>query len=123
MRACDWQVCPTVTSDSVLAEESLFVVRDWLPAAWEGVNVSVPVRAAHGAPVSWVDVSIRRVASGKTITVANCPLSSLRIEAWLEGHALAAASPPGYSVDEADRVAWSWEGRDGARGASVTLTW
>ena len=22
MRACDWQVCPTVTSDSVLAEES-----------------------------------------------------------------------------------------------------
>ena len=43
MRACDWQVCPTVTSDSVLAEESerFFVNRDrGTDACPDGIEMS-----------------------------------------------------------------------------------
>jgi len=101
--------------------DQTLTVCDNMPEQWESMEVRIPVEL--NGSVRWPRITYQRFAEAdaveKTISVQQSPLSSVKIQPWLEGGRLLSASD-GYSTRDQPRNHIGYR-LNGSSASSVTI--
>jgi hypothetical protein len=105
--------------------DSTFTISDTMPTEWSYMDVMVPI--GDGDQADWVDVQVERAPSGgdivKTYSVEDCPLDTLKINAFLEEREIASATNTNYTYDHDDYHGYAlYDAFSGSSDPTVTLT-
>lgn len=78
--------------------DGVFEITDHMPEEWTFMELKVPI--TQPGQIDWIDVRIDRIDHGegtieKTVSIANNPLPTLKIQPWLEEKALLNAPAEG----------------------------